>query len=562
MKPLGVAATDLPWLPPSAHSLVALARAPLPEVWQQVRTDPGLVLLLARASGRRHVSFRPRRADLRLLRASLHFLNTTPNTDAVDWTQPACRAVYRTAVRQAEVASSLAAHVPGCDARLAWVGGLLAPLGWLAACAAGTIRPSGRGDHVGFDSAALARRLSRRWALPDWLTAIVGHLGLSVELATRLGADPLLFRVAQLAVLLVRRQSPGPALQVGTDAAELLAALRLSVEQVERITAEAFDRPEPDPPSCASEPRLLDLLSLALRARREEARARARRLDETLDRLQEALTARRGEDTRRLQALKLAALAEFAAGAGHEINNPLAVISGQAQYLLRQLRLLDGPADEIDDPAQYLAHLREHLGPSLHKIVGQTQRIHRILTDLMQFARPAPPQLQRLDAVALAREVVAVLTPIANERGVALHGPEPAAPPVAVQADPAQARACLAALLRNAVEAAPAGGWAAVRLVREDGGRLCLAVEDNGPGPGPLAREHLFDPFFSGRSAGRGRGMGLPTAWRLACQQGGDLRFDGMSGGVTRFSLILPTPTAAPAAPPPAGCAGSARAIE
>jgi len=83
-----------------------------------------------------------------------------------------------------------------------------------------------------------------------------------------------------------------------------------------------------------------------------------------------------------------------------------------------------------------------------------------------------------------------------------------------------------------------------MRVEQPDEERLVLVVEDTGPGPGPLAREHLFDPFFSGRSAGRGRGMGLPTAWRLACQQGGDLRYDGSHGEVTRFSLILPAATA------------------
>jgi signal transduction histidine kinase len=63
-------------------------------------------------------------------------------------------------------------------------------------------------------------------------------------------------------------------------------------------------------------------------------------------------------------------------------------------------------------------------------------------------------------------------------------------------------------------------------------------------------REHLFDPFFSGRSAGRGRGLGLPTAWRLARNNGGDVVFAGTSGEATRFVLSLPRSQDAPAQVP------------
>jgi signal transduction histidine kinase len=281
------------------------------------------------------------------------------------------------------------------------------------------------------------------------------------------------------------------------------------------------------------------MLELALRDRRRDADGLVARLHDDVDRLHEALEATHAEENRRLQSLKLAAMAEFAAGAGHEINNPLAVISGQAQFLLRRLELLDGPTEEIDNPAEYLANLRQQLGPSLQKIVGQTQRIHSILTELMQFARPALPRAQAVDVSTLIGEVGREVETLAREREVRLRC-QGSDLPVAIEGDPAQLRTSLAALLRNAVEAAPAGGWAGVRVERPGDGTLVFVVEDSGPGPGPLAHEHLFDPFYSGRSAGRGRGMGLPTAWRLARQQDGDVRFDGTHGGVTRFSLVMP----------------------
>ena len=71
--------------------------------------------------------------------------------------------------------------------------------------------------------------------------------------------------------------------------------------------------------------------------------------------------------------------------------------------------------------------------------------------------------------------------------------------------------------------------------------RIEVFVEDSGPGPSPEQRPHLFDPFYSGRNAGRGRGLGLPVAWRLARQQGGDLHLETARPGVpTRFVLVLP----------------------
>ena len=74
-------------------------------------------------------------------------------------------------------------------------------------------------------------------------------------------------------------------------------------------------------------------------------------------------------------------------------------------------------------------------------------------------------------------------------------------------------------------------------LGRED---IEFVVEDSGPGLSAAALEHCFDPFFCGRSAGRGRGLGLPTAWQFARQNGGDLRHEPNSSGATRFVLCVP----------------------
>jgi signal transduction histidine kinase len=221
----------------------------------------------------------------------------------------------------------------------------------------------------------------------------------------------------------------------------------------------------------------------------------------------------------RVEAAKLAAVAEFAAGASHEINNPLAVISGQSEYLLKQ---------EPD----------ERRRESLESIVRQTRRIHSVLSELMLFARPPEPRPEWLDLGRLVRETVIELTPVASDRRVELETGHLTST-LWVEADPKQLRIALAALIRNGVEAAPAGGWVRVTTTfRPD--RLEVAVEDSGPGPDERSRAHLFDPFYSGRAAGRGRGLGLPAAWRLARENGGEVKYVPVPNGPTRFVLSLP----------------------
>jgi signal transduction histidine kinase len=592
----------LPWLSPWAASLRALARAG--EAWSEVRRDPGCVLLLLRqsaapgaASG---LSFFPALVrDPAALEGALQFLDAAARAHAeagsgfVDWSQPAAAPVYGAALLYARLAHALAERAGRCDPGNAWVAGLLAPLGWLAVCAADTggaaacltdpdfaRDPAGTQQRRwGLDQAAIARRLCRRWRLPRWLAAVAGHLALPAETAKALGADPDLFVTVQLAVRLAQdgdaaaRRRGGAAadlrLPVGATPAEAAAALGLAPGETDECRLPAAPGPETENRKPKTEnplhvPLLRDLLALAAENRRLSGGAALAGAEREADALHRALEGRAAGEARRLQAQKLSALAEFAAGAGHEINNPLAVISGQAQYLLGHLpSLFDLPsADGEEADAARRRAKGEDYKKALQTIISQTRRIHHLLNDLMQFARPPRPEKRAVDVPALVREVAASLQDLAAQRQVRLviegrpgaaepngNGAPPNAhhspltthhSPLMTEADPRQMTTALTCLLRNAIEAAPADGWAGVRLEVPAAGRLELVVEDNGGGPSPAHREHLFDPFYSGRSAGRGRGLGLATAWRLAREHGGDVRFDPLPGGPTRFVLSLP----------------------
>ncbi len=168
----------------------------------------------------------------------------------------------------------------------------------------------------------------RRWRLPDWLTAVVGCLRLPPELAHYFGPDPALFAL----------RAGGPSnrpREQGVDLGLGIAGrLAPRVGRADSRSEWPTIRPSKVWESPYRSPLLRDLLATAAENRRLREAAHGVRLETEVDRLHEALEEQASGEDGRLKAGKLGALAEFAAGAGHEINNPLAVISGQAQYLL------------------------------------------------------------------------------------------------------------------------------------------------------------------------------------------------------------------------------------
>jgi signal transduction histidine kinase len=261
------------------------------------------------------------------------------------------------------------------------------------------------------------------------------------------------------------------------------------------------------------------LLQTAARSRRVELAWRREHLHAQIDCAFEQLQSIDQEFETRLQDAKLAALAELAAGAGHEINNPLAVISGHAQLLLKRI---------TDNESR----------TSLEAIVRHSRRISEIVSDLMQFARPRLPTRRYFELSQLLGPVADECQADAITENVKLSVSIPAEP-VGLLADSTQLKRALTALVRNGIEAAQSGGWVRVYGERRDD-CIAIVVEDSGQGPADSAIEHMFDPFFSGHTAGRHRGLGLSTAWRLVRENHGTLRYEPNDNGVTRFVLTLP----------------------
>jgi len=223
-----------------------------------------------------------------------------------------------------------------------------------------------------------------------------------------------------------------------------------------------------------------------------------------------------------LEQAKLDAMAEFAAGAGHEINNPLAIIGGHAQVLLRRTQ----------DPEQRRI---------LAAITAQVRRAHEMIADARLFARPPQPSLIPVDLRDIVRQVEPALRELADRYGTALNCELPTER-VEMQADPVQLAAAFSALGKNAVEAAAAGGRVTLAL-HDHPDEVVFEVRDNGPGIPPEQRRHIFDPYYSARQAGRGLGLGLSKAWRIAQLHGGEIRVQSRPGEETVFILHLPRRT-------------------
>jgi len=218
------------------------------------------------------------------------------------------------------------------------------------------------------------------------------------------------------------------------------------------------------------------------------------------------------------QAERFAVLGRLAAGLAHEIRNPLGAISGCVE-LVRET------ADLSPEERNLLVTAGRDVG-----------RLNQLVTDMLQFARPRPPELQPTDLAGLAREVVTMArTSDGPESNVVLTVAGDAA--VVTMADGNQVRQVLWNLVRNAAQASRRGGEVEVS-VRGAEGEAEIAVLDRGPGVAPELRDRLFDAFYSGTA--RGTGLGLAMVKRIADAHGGRVEVRDREGGGSVFAVVIP----------------------
>jgi two-component system sensor histidine kinase HydH len=214
---------------------------------------------------------------------------------------------------------------------------------------------------------------------------------------------------------------------------------------------------------------------------------------------------------------RLTAAGQLSASLAHEIRNPLASISGAAGILAR------GQAS-----AQAKAECLEIL-------TKESQRLNKLLTNFLDFARPRLPRLQQAEPLELVRSVTALAQHTASRQGVSIQV-QSEGTPLEIECDPEQIKQVLLNLILNAIQATEGEGAVIVRaLFLQD--RLCVDVSDQGAGIASEDRERIFDPFFTTKE--NGTGLGLAIALNIATQHGGTVtcRSNVARGCIFRMEL-------------------------
>ncbi len=248
------------------------------------------------------------------------------------------------------------------------------------------------------------------------------------------------------------------------------------------------------------------------------------RLEETIDDLKDS-------QNRLIQAEKLASMGQMAAGIAHEINNPLGIVL-MYSHLLRE-QLAEG------DSGQGLQ--------DVNRIIRESERARSIVQGILNFAREKKVERSETDINALVREAsrtVAALDPSGKVR-VEL-GLDPNMKSHSV--DATQLRQVFDNLLKNAVEAMPAGGTIRIGTSESDG-QFVVTISDTGPGIPEHALPHLFTPFFTTKQVGQGTGLGLSVCYGIVKMHGGSITARNRPEGGACFEIAIRDPAARVEAP-------------
>lgn len=374
----------------------------------------------------------------------------------------------------------------------------------------------------------------------DAILVVVPGLGTEGGVAVVVGTDPSTIPSAPLFRLV--------GLYTGTVALALLlfayiALTRLVVRPIDELSGAAsrvaegalrLDVPRGGARELSELGSSLAQMTARLRADGEELRAKIAEVERYAADLESA-------QKRLVRSERLASVGRLSAGLAHEIGNPIAAILGFQEILL------EGGLDEAEQ--------RDFL----RRMKRETERINRVVRDLLDFARPSIQALKKDGSVApgppgsvesAARDALALIAPQPSARGVML----------AVEMDPDLPLVALSSeglvqvilnLVLNAVHEVPKpGGRVVIRAKRKPRGGeqpsegallVRIEVEDNGPGVAPEVRETLFEPFVTTKDVGEGTGLGLAVCRGLVEGAGGTIALEDASSGGALFILELPS---------------------
>jgi PAS domain S-box-containing protein len=236
-------------------------------------------------------------------------------------------------------------------------------------------------------------------------------------------------------------------------------------------------------------------------------------------------TCRAYEDLRKtqeqlLQSEKMSAVGQLIAGVAHELNNPLTAILGYAQLL---------ETEGLNNRAQ------DYVG----KLFKQAQRTHRVVQNLLSFARQRKPQRDEVDLRKVLEETLTLRDYDLKSNNIRVEREIPAQAMMVV-ADPHQIEQVFLNVINNAVDAILETGRTGKLRIRlyAHGGQVCTEFVDDGPGLKDPKR--IFDPFYTTKSVGKGTGLGLSICYGIVKEHGGDITANNGPDGGAVIEVRLP----------------------
>ena len=233
---------------------------------------------------------------------------------------------------------------------------------------------------------------------------------------------------------------------------------------------------------------------------------------------------------------RMVSVGTLAAGVAHEINNPLAYVSGNLDYVRSRLADVLASHPDLAD----LADLAE-LIVALDDSIEGAERMRAIVRDLRAFSRADENERSAVDVDRVIDVAVRMTQPALRHRVRVVKDSLPVPP---VFGNAARLGQVLVNLLVNSVQAMPADRDATENEIRvgtrRDGDRVLIELRDNGVGMSDEVQRHIFDPFYTTKPVGEGTGLGLWICRNTVTGMGGDIGVDSAPGHGTAFRVRLP----------------------
>jgi signal transduction histidine kinase len=240
--------------------------------------------------------------------------------------------------------------------------------------------------------------------------------------------------------------------------------------------------------------------------------------------LQERIAAQHMAESKLVQAAKLAAVGEMAAGIAHELNNPLTSVSGFTELVLEEI-----PADV-------------EFRSDLELVLRESQRARSVVRRLLDFARQSESVRVRSDVNEILKDVLALVNHLLRTSGVQLFTNFSEGIPW-ISVDRNQTKQVILNLIHNALHAMPTGGDLQISTAcsqRDNKDWITISLSDTGTGIAPENVERVFEPFFTTRSKDGGTGLGLSVSYGIVADHGGFIDVESQVGKGSKFTIWFP----------------------